>query len=169
MLLNQELPSFEQPIEMLLACHDRMRRQCQTLQNIRDHLREHGFDAEVRKASQQVLRYFTIAAPQHHADEENDLFPLLRERVPDLEPALAALAKQHMALEHSWSELEPYLDGDITAADLERMLSLVDDFCASYKGHLDYEENMIFPQATKVLSEQDQLELGRRMARRHGA
>ena len=70
---------FDQPFEMLDACHDRVRRSLDLLRRLRDYLRGHGHgcDDSARQAARDVLRYFDIAAPLHHEDEELHVFPPL--------------------------------------------------------------------------------------------
>jgi hypothetical protein len=49
---NTPAVGFEQPFEMLLACHDRVRRSLSLLQKLCDHVRKMGHD---------VVRYFKCA------------------------------------------------------------------------------------------------------------
>ena len=72
---------FDDPLEMLLGCHRRIERQLETLKKLRVHVESRGVDAEASAAAQAVLTYFRKAAANHHADEEQDLFPLLADRV----------------------------------------------------------------------------------------
>ena len=44
------LPGFDEPLAMLRACHDRIRRQLSVLERLRRHLPEYGCDADARKA-----------------------------------------------------------------------------------------------------------------------
>src|SRR5215472_17762851 len=78
--------SFEAPLEMLAACHDRMRDRCATLLRLRPHVAAKGADAAASSAARSVIRYFDSAARDHHADEEQDLFPALLEPVPGSDP-----------------------------------------------------------------------------------
>src|SRR5450830_1921056 len=48
-------PDFSQPIAVLKHCHDRIRKQLQTLQNLLSHLPQHGADIDAQKAAQAVL------------------------------------------------------------------------------------------------------------------
>ena len=72
---------FEQPFEMLDACHDRGRRTLELMGKLQTHLQTHGCDDSARQAARDVQRYFDIAAPLHHQDEELHIFPALRERL----------------------------------------------------------------------------------------
>lgn len=106
--------STEAPLEMLAACHIRIERQCATLRRLAAHLAEHGADEQARGAAAGVLRYFDTAAPQHHADEEQDLFPALLESMAGSDPVCLkgmtqGLRDEHRELETAWARLRPRL------------------------------------------------------------
>src|SRR3546814_4088814 len=61
------------PLELLSACHERMGRQCTTLQRLAAHVATHGTDGAAQTAAASVRRYFDTAAVHHHRDEEDDL------------------------------------------------------------------------------------------------
>ena len=62
-------PGLEAPLEMLDACHARIRNQCSTLVRLKAHVATSGADEAARAAARSVLRYFDTAARDHHADE----------------------------------------------------------------------------------------------------
>ena len=64
---------FDQPIEMWLACHQRVRRFAALLQRLRVHLLSAGADEEAQMSAASIRRYFNEAAPRHHEDEEVDM------------------------------------------------------------------------------------------------
>ena len=74
---------FDQPFEMLSACHERVQRSLALLQRLQDHLASHGADPQARDAARDVMRYFDIAAPAHHEDEERHVLPVLRAQGED--------------------------------------------------------------------------------------
>ena len=80
-------PDFSQPIAVLKHCHDRIRKQLQTMQNLVSHLPAHGADADAQKAAQAVLKYFNNAAHLHHDDEEQNLMPMLQATARDADAA----------------------------------------------------------------------------------
>jgi hemerythrin-like domain-containing protein len=80
-ILFDALAGFDDPLEMLLGCHRRIEKQLETLKRLCTHVEARGVDAEASTAAQAVLRYFQSAAPNHHHDEELDLFPLLEMRI----------------------------------------------------------------------------------------
>src|SRR5216117_2019427 len=108
---------FDDPLEMLLACHRRIERQLDTLKRLRAHVHERGVDAEASTAAQSVLRYFVKAAPDHHEDEEKDLLPLLDERITDpgerarFKAFREEVERDHRDIEASWARLRKPLEG----------------------------------------------------------
>lgn len=70
---------FDEPFEMLDACHDRLRRSLELLERLQRYLLTHAVDEQARQAALDALRYFTVAAPLHHEDEERHVVPLLRQ------------------------------------------------------------------------------------------
>ncbi|MDE2089431.1 MAG: hemerythrin domain-containing protein, partial [Gammaproteobacteria bacterium] len=110
MRLPASTPDFDDPLEMLAACHTRIESQCMTLLRLPAYLSEHGNDAAVREAASKVIRYFETAGRHHHQDEEQDLFPILIARADAAQRALIGnLAAQHQDLEVAWRALKPLL------------------------------------------------------------
>ena len=68
MQLFSTAPSFDDPIELLIACHNQTLEHCDTLARLPGHLSAHGSDDEARLAIKRILRYFHTAARLHHAD-----------------------------------------------------------------------------------------------------
>jgi len=100
----------EHPLELLFACHERIRRFTATADRLVEYVTKHGADAEAQEAARNILRYFDLALPNHHADEEEDVFPALRglhDRA--LDQAMDALLIQHQALDEVWRSVRPWL------------------------------------------------------------
>ena len=76
-------PAFDEPIEMLAACHERIEAQLCTLEKLIPHVSAKGADTAAREAATQVMRYFDTAGANHHRDEDEDVFPLLRRLAAD--------------------------------------------------------------------------------------
>ena len=113
-----------------------------------------------------VLRYFDVAGPLHHADEERDLFPLLAARAPDSQPLLTEIAIEHITLEGMWARLREQLlavnAGDAAALDTH----LSQAFVQRYRGHIDHEEGELLPLAQQVLSTDELERIGGAMSAR---
>src|SRR3954469_13803016 len=94
---------FEQPFEMLRACHERVERMLALLQRLREHMRTQGADEQARQAARDVMRYFDTAAPQHHLDEELHVFPALLALGDEVVSQLVRrLQQDHVQMEAQW-------------------------------------------------------------------
>ncbi len=171
--LTPSLPGFDEPLEVLRACHDRIEHQCDTLERIVLHLKVHGCDTAAREATTAVLRYFTLAGPNHHADEERDLFPRLLAAATGEDAQRAALlvasmVADHREMERLWAELEPVLEA-LARGAIDRLDAvLVGGFCTIYRNHLAIEENDVIALAERLLSPAALAEVGRAMSVRRG-
>lgn len=171
--LIPSLPGFDEPIEMLRACHDRMVDQCNTLKRLVPHLEANGCDESARQAAAAVLRYFTLAGPHHHMDEEHDLFPLLLEHAvgEDAQRAallVASMLADHREMERLWALLGPLLQSVETGATDRLDPVLVTAFCALYGNHIAIEENDVLALAEHVLPQASLAHVGRAMSVRRG-
>jgi hemerythrin-like domain-containing protein len=166
-LLPDPAPSFSDPIGLLSACHQRIRGHCDLLQRLPDWIAQHGMDATAQDSIDRAMRYFDVAAPQHHADEEQDLFPLLHTH-PALNDRMAKLAAEHRTLERSWQDLRLRLDAVASGAPEDDLVRHIDRFAEACLRHLEIEETEILPVAEQVLDEDQKHRLGRAMARRRG-
>jgi Uncharacterized conserved protein len=152
MQLFSTAPSFDDPIGLLMACHNRILGHCETLERLPGHLSAHGSDDEVRQAIRRILRYFHTAARLHHADEEENLFPLLLAHVDfpfHLRAPLRDLALQHRELEAAWEDLAKDLE-DVSMGH-RRTLS-PERFISMHRAHIALENDEIFPIAARLLS-----------------
>jgi pyridoxamine 5'-phosphate oxidase len=163
--LFHPVPGFDQPIAVLKHCHDRIRKQIRNMQNLVLHLPEYGTTREAKQGATAVLRYFEKAAPQHHADEEEDLFPMLQATVENADAALLAELLPQIMTEHeqmalAWQVLEQQLKS--IAAGESSLLSdeNVKQFAALYAAHMEKEETQIAPMAKRVLSAAQMKKLG---------
>jgi hemerythrin-like domain-containing protein len=153
-------PGLETPLEMLEACHGRLQAQLATLARLAAWLPEHGADRQASQAAANVMRYFDLAAVNHHLDEEDDLFPVLLERVEaGRREALAELIDwilaDHQRMFAAWAtiraKLEPIARGEV--ADLSA--DEVEQFTERYRRHIEREEGELLPYARELLTERD--------------
>jgi len=164
---------FEVPLEMLSACHGRVESQCRTLLRLVPHIAANGPDQAAREAAQNITRYFDTSAKQHHADEEEDLFPALLQATPEaglapLRELVLALQTQHRELELSWGELRGKLEGvcrgtvrNLDSGEVGRLVEL-------YRLHIAREESELLPLAARLLGEAQLDVVGRAMRLRRG-
>lgn len=168
--LIKAAPSFDEPVEMLKACHERIAAQCATLEKLAAHLPLHGADTPAQQAARNIVRYFDVAGPHHHADEEHDLFPMLIEiskrQCSPVGDRIACLLEEHRSLEAAWAQLRTTL-ANIAEGKTRRLEQLwVADFVDAYRGHIALEEREVFPFAEAHLDRQQLARLSAAMVAR---
>lgn len=165
--------TFEQPFEMLAACHERVVRTLDLLGRLRVHLREHGADTQARQAAQDVIRYFDQAAPQHHRDEEMHVFPpLIAQGDPAMLEVVGKLRHDHLQMESRWVLARGVLAA-IAAGTMHALAAdddaALDAFASLYAGHIEAEEAIVYPAAATALGAEAVAAMGQEMRRRRGA
>lgn len=171
---NAPAVGFEQPFEMLAACHERVQRSLDLLGRLAVYIADKGHDAQSRSAASDVLRYFDLAAPLHHQDEELHVFPLLL-KLGDatLRDTLLRLQADHRQMETLWAEVrvgllrwqEPACTDGVNAGQR----AAIERFRGIYEDHIKAEESVVFPAARAAMSEATLEAMGREMqARRQG-
>lgn len=143
---------FEQPFEMLEACHERVQRSLALLARLMDHIDASGHDAASRSAAADLLRYFDIAAPLHHEDEEKHVFPALLDSTDaGLLDAISTLQRDHERMAVLWSRLRVALlcwRDDAAAPPIAAATrALAREFMACYDAHIATEEQRVYPAA----------------------
>jgi hemerythrin-like domain-containing protein len=162
---------LDQPFELLAACHERVRRSLDLLQRLIAHARRNGGDEQAAGAARDVLRYFGIAAPLHHEDEERHLLPLLRESgEPALLQAAERMAADHAEFAVQWSSLAAMLQqlAQGHEPDLDALQAVADAFCRLHDSHLALEDELAFPAAAARAGEPERCAMSADMAARRG-
>ena len=171
--LFDSVPGFDQPIAVLKHCHDKIRKQLTTLQNLLGHLGQNGNTPEAQQAAKAVLQYFNKAAHLHHADEEQDLMPMLQVTATGEDAALLAtlvpdILADHQRMDQVWLTLRPELDAIAAGTDSQLSHDGVRDYIAAYQAHMAKEEGQLAPMAKRLFSAQQMEQLGTAMQRRRG-
>lgn len=162
-LLNSPAVGFEQPFEMLQACHERVLQRLDLLQRLAEHLQQHGADHQAQGAAADLLRYFDHAAPHHHEDEERHVLPRLRATGHS---ALAErLAEDHGRMHAGWLALRPFLLA-VQAGQASKLDEGWRDWAALYRRHIEAEETSAFPAAQAACSASESQAMGEEMAQR---
>lgn len=169
-LFAEPAASFDDPVALLSACHDRVRHYASLALKLAQYLPEHGADNQAREAASSILRYFDVAAPLHHQDEEEDLFPLLAERGDEMLKALVGITmfEQHVELAALWQQVRARLLAIAAGESSDFPLALATEFSQRYPAHAQIEDEQIYPFAAQLLSQEELTELGRHMATRRG-
>lgn len=164
------------PFEMLVACHERVHRSLDLLRRLQQHLADHGASDHTMQAARDVLRYFDLAAPLHHQDEELHVFPpLLSGADADLRAVVQRLQQDHLNMEVHWAAARVVLlavaapavspAAPLTAEHTARL----EDFAALYEQHIVDEEAFVYPAAQACLGAAEVSAMSTDMARRRGA
>lgn len=149
---------FEAPFEMLQACHERVQRSLALMVRLQQHLQEVGCDDNARQAARDVLRYFDVAAPLHHQDEELHVFPpLLLGADATLRSLVRQLMQDHRDMETAWQQaravLQAIADDTTGTRTLDATeIAQLDQFSALYGQHILHEEGLAYPAAQAALS-----------------
>jgi pyridoxamine 5'-phosphate oxidase len=171
--LFETAPDFDQPIAVLKHCHDRIRKQIKTMQNLVRHTPKSGRDIDMQQAAHAVLRYFDNAAPNHHADEEHDLLPMLQSTATDEDAILLAslvpeIMQEHEHMDAAWAVLDQQLQKIASGTSDELSVSDVTRFAELYAAHMEKEETQIAPMAKRLFSIEQMHQLGNAMRARRG-
>ncbi|MEE9492248.1 MAG: hemerythrin domain-containing protein [Gammaproteobacteria bacterium] len=166
--LTPVIPDFGDPIGLLLACHSKMRAQCDTLEKLPLHLAANGVDDDASIAVRKIIIYFTTSAAHHHQDEEEDVFPALLYQSPQSADLIHELQRQHTELNRTWDALKCLLDKTQQSAEATQLNSRIEIFCHLYRNHLNYEEEKLFSLVPDILSRRQLDDIGNSMARRRG-
>lgn len=170
-LLPSPAPGLDEPLEMLYACHERIDAQLVTLGRLVHWLPEHGADEQAAQAARSVVRYFDLAAHNHHLDEEEDLLPAMLQATADpaREELLALVTRiiaEHRSMSERWGVLRTALEA--IAAQRSTRLSAHDvtAFSDAYRAHIALEEREILPLAARLLGEDVLEQISQRMTAR---
>ena len=179
--IKVNLPGFrspavgcDEPFEMLIACHERVQRMLDLLDRARMHALTKGCDANLNSAFTDVMRYFDLAAPQHHLDEELHVFPIvLAKGIQSQKEIVRVLIQDHETMAHLWQNVRSILSEVIqTPRDFpvfsQQDNDLMDDFRNAYAKHISNEELSIYPASIQFMSIHDIASMSEEMKVRRG-
>ncbi len=164
---------FDEPVEMWLACHQRVQRFAALLSRLAEHVRQNGADEDAQVTATSIRRYFNEAAPRHHEDEEVDLFPRLRERLDARNDhvvldVLDQVEADHLEMAGLWARLDATLAEIARGRPVALDQPLIDRFTTMYGHHIDAEERVVLPALKASLAKDEWRAVGRAMAERRG-
>jgi hemerythrin-like domain-containing protein len=162
---------------MLSDCHRRIERFLAALVKVTDQANGEKMSDLQRRDWLNSLEYFRNAAPRHTADEEDSLFPRLRNiSGTQMREALAGIERLHAEhgradalhalvdeLGRRWVEQEL-----LSEQDTGRLRDALAELTRLYEGHIVLEDRTVFPLASAVLPESEKAAMGAEMAQRRG-
>jgi hemerythrin-like domain-containing protein len=163
---------FDDPIGMLQDCHRRIERFAGLLGQVARQADGRALGAEECEAVEAALRYFRESGPRHNADEEESLFPRMRqggaaevlrdvERLEDEHRQSEALHKEAAELFDRWMA-----DGALAAVDRGRLHAVIARLELIYREHIRIEEQVVFPRAAQMLDPKTVAAIGAEFRRR---
>ena len=166
--------NFGDPTALLSDCHRRIEMFMGTLIAVAEVIDHPPTEATVR-ALESALRYFAEAALKHTADEEESLFPRLRQiRQAEIQTAFAKL--KELEEEHRWAIAlhegierlgAQYLaTGALLGPEVDEFRNAARNLASMYKRHISVEDEWIFPLAGQMLSDVEKLAIAAEMASR---
>jgi hemerythrin-like domain-containing protein len=129
--------------------------------------------APTAAAARAVVRYFDTEGREHHRDEDEDLFPLLRVLAAergraDVAAVMEELEREHASMDRQWSRLREGLaglaEGQGSVLDADEVMR----FAWLYRRHMKYEAAVVIPFATEALTMEQRAGFASRMAERRG-
>jgi hemerythrin-like domain-containing protein len=146
--------SGHSPIEDFSQCHAGILGRLQALDTLPALLEP---AARARQIAADTLRFFREAVFEHHAEEEQELFPAVLASAHQgvehdkVQAIVAELTAEHRQIEAAWSKLEPELkavakghDTDLDGADIAALVRV-------YQTHARYEEEVFLPLSQAIL------------------
>ncbi len=166
---------FDQPLGLLSDCHRRIEHFLQVLIAIGHGAAGGPLTAGQRAELEGSLTYFTTAALQHTADEEESLFPRLR--ASNHPAALLAIGVLER-LEHDHEDMSRHhgvvdilvrrwlTNASLSPTDIGELRERLTTLEAIYRRHIAIEDDELFPAGGRVLTPDQVHEIGREMAAR---
>jgi hemerythrin-like domain-containing protein len=149
---------FDDPIGMLKDCHRRIEQFLHVLCLVAERAPGRFLTEEESDAVNAALHYFRVGGQRHTADEEQSLFPRMRadQKAADALREIDALQAEHREADDLHLAVEKLYAGwvegkALTAGEEEQLRLATQRLKQLYAGHIQVEENLVFPRATASL------------------
>jgi iron-sulfur cluster repair protein YtfE (RIC family) len=133
------------------SCHRQIHEHLGRLTVLVDYLDGHGEDAHARREAAEIEHFFSSTSRDHHAQEENHVFPPLLDSGDEaLCTAVRSLQQDHGWIEENWLELAPQLRAIASGnqwTDSAEFRHYAEVFLALCRGHIALEESLIYPES----------------------
>ncbi len=167
---------FSNPLGLLSDCHRRIEHFLDVLIRVCNQASGAPLTPPERSALEKALTYFRNSAPKHTADEEDSLFPRMRESGDTARASLECLAElekdhQTAARDHELVDSlgQRWLaSGRLLDEELDQIRRALQRLSETYTRHIAIEDQQLFPLAGRLLKPDQLAQVGREMAERRG-
>ncbi len=148
---------FDDPLGMLTDCHRRIEHFLNILCVVVERARGRSLSQEEIGAVEASIHYFRVGGKRHNADEEESLFPRLRQEGAAIAlENLESLEHDHRTADGLHATAESLYEkwiaaGSLSEEDYARLSSCAQSLQQLYKEHIQVEERVVFPMAAQLL------------------
>lgn len=169
---TQGQADFSQPIELLMDCHRRIEHFLQVLDRVAQRYSNKDLDQQGREALETSLNYFQHAAPRHTADEEESLFPRMRQdksaHVRQVMERIDRLEADHRQAELAHERIDKLgrqwlAQGSLPTEQVLEFESILHALTLDYQQHITLEDQQVFTLASKLLDPDALSQVGQEM------
>jgi len=157
------------PFAMLERSHTRLQDVLSQLLGAAAALHDDAHDADARARVGEIANFLEHSVARHERDEEESLFPRVREQFAQIVDTLEAEHRSQQALHHELRALATACDRDeLDATLLAHLSDLAMTLAKSYSHHIEIEELELFPKARAALDATAKRALAAEMQARRG-
>jgi len=147
---------FDDPIGMLKDCHRRIESFLGVLSLVVERAQGRSLTDEERDGIESALRYFRTGGRRHTEDEEESVFPRLRQVASDALEQIDSLEEDHREADHLHDSIERLYSawiesGSLSSTETASLLSETARLKQLYSDHIKVEEAIVFARAVQVL------------------
>jgi hemerythrin-like domain-containing protein len=148
---------FDDPLTMLKDCHRRIEHFLSIVCLVVDRASNRALTDEETAAVQAALNYFRVGGIRHNADEEESLFPRMREAgATDQAGAIDGLEHDHRDAAEMHDKVDALYSawiatGALTHAQHTELAVGTSRLKQLYAQHIELEEKVVFPRAAQIL------------------
>ena len=170
----------DNPLQHLVACHERIEERLQTLERLTEHLRSESEEKrqQAREVLDNTLRFLETMGQLHTEDEEASLFPRLIAKGDDnsamFTELITLLDQQHREKEGVLQKLLAFVKTLPPVAELptedqvRRLESLAEHLASLYRPHMMIENQRLIPLSEETLNAAELEEIRVEMRKRRG-
>lgn len=166
---------FHNPLGLMSDCHRRIETFLSALLRVVQEADNEPLSPYYQHGLKAALTYFREAAPLHTLDEEDSLFPRLRQTRSGQRVLLCVerLEDEHQKADLWHTEVEELgmqwlQEGSLLSEQRARLNRRLEQLHDLYDHHIKVEDEKLFPLAAKVLTPEQLVEIGQEMKQRRG-